>query len=82
MRSGPVSRLPAGNERRRINCASFAPLGFDLMVSKPMRGDRRRDDDRYLFLEALISAQQTLYISWASVAPSADNSERFPSCTA
>ncbi len=30
-----------------------------------MRGDRsRRDDDRYLFLEALISAQQTLYISY------------------
>ncbi len=43
----------------------LAPLGFDLMSQKPMRGDRsRRDDDRYLFLEALISAQQTLYISY------------------
>lgn len=43
----------------------LAPLGFDLMSQKPRRGDRsRRDDDRYLFLEALISAQQTLYISY------------------
>lgn len=37
----------------------LAPLGFDLMSQKPKRGDRsRRDDDRYLFTEALISAQQ------------------------
>ncbi len=29
------------------------------MSQKPNRGDRiRRDDDRYLFLEALISEQQ------------------------
>lgn len=35
-----------------------APLGFDLMSQKPKRGDRsRRDDNHYLFLEALISAQ-------------------------
>src|SRR5690606_16701324 len=38
---------------------ALAPLGFDLMSKQPKRGDRsRRDDDRYLFLEALISAQQ------------------------
>jgi exodeoxyribonuclease V gamma subunit len=44
---------------------ALAPLGFDLMSQKPQRGDRsRRDDDRYLFLEALISAQQKLYISY------------------
>ncbi|EPE7474831.1 exodeoxyribonuclease V subunit gamma, partial [Salmonella enterica subsp. enterica serovar Chester] len=56
-----------------------APLGFDLMSQKPMRGDRsRRDDDRYLFLEALISAQQTLYISYIGRSIQ-DNSERFPS---
>jgi len=41
------------------------PLGFDLMARHPRRGDRsRREDDRYLFLEALLSARKTLYISY------------------
>lgn len=42
------------------------PLGFDLMAQQPRRaGDRsRRGDDRYLFLEALISARQQLYLSY------------------
>lgn len=42
------------------------PLGFDLMESTPAQlGDRsRRGDDRYLFLEALISARQSLYLSY------------------
>ncbi len=42
------------------------PVGFDLMVTgKRRRGDRsRRDDDRYLFLEAVSSAQRKLYISY------------------
>ncbi|WP_150322595.1 exodeoxyribonuclease V subunit gamma, partial [Enterobacter hormaechei] len=45
----------------------------------PKRGDRsRRDDDRYLFLEALISAQSKLYISYIGRSIQ-DNSERFPS---
>ncbi|MCU6663939.1 exodeoxyribonuclease V subunit gamma [Silvania hatchlandensis] len=58
---------------------ALAPLGFDLMSQKPQRGDRsRRDDDRYLFLEALISAQQQLYISYIGRSIQ-DNSERFPS---
>ena len=58
---------------------TLAPLGFDLMSQKPMRGDRsRRDDDRYLFLEALISAQQKLYISYIGRSIQ-DNSERYPS---
>ncbi|HGU1644295.1 TPA: exodeoxyribonuclease V subunit gamma [Escherichia coli] len=57
----------------------LAPLGFDLMSQKPKRGDRsRRDDERYLFLEALISAQQKLYISYIGRSIQ-DNSERFPS---
>ncbi|MTC56689.1 MULTISPECIES: exodeoxyribonuclease V subunit gamma [Providencia] len=44
---------------------SIPPLGFDLMAEKTQRGDRkRRDDDRYLFLEALNSAAQQLYISY------------------
>ncbi len=41
------------------------PLGFDLMAKNPKIGDRsRRHDDKYLFLEALISARQMLYISY------------------
>ncbi len=42
------------------------PLAFDLMAATPARlGDRsRRGDDRYLFLEAMISARQALYLSF------------------
>ncbi|WP_159565802.1 exodeoxyribonuclease V subunit gamma [Budvicia diplopodorum] len=58
---------------------TLPPLGFDLMASKPLRGDRsRRDDDRYLFLEALLSAQQKLYISFIGQSIQ-DNSLRYPS---
>ena len=41
-------------------------LGFDLMAQMPANlGDRSlRGDDRYLFLEALISARQALYLSY------------------
>lgn len=40
-------------------------LPFDLMASFPKAGDRaRRDDDRYLFLEILLSARQVLHISF------------------
>jgi exodeoxyribonuclease V gamma subunit len=41
------------------------PLGFDLMAKHPKPGDRsRRNDDRYLFLEAILSARKKLYISY------------------
>ncbi|GGB07521.1 exodeoxyribonuclease V subunit gamma [Agarivorans gilvus] len=59
---------------------SVPSMGFDLMAQNPAkRGDRsRRDDDRYLFLEALLAAQQRLYLSY--IAHSAkDNSEQTPS---
>ncbi len=37
---------------------------FDLLAVERRRGDRsRRDDDRYQFLEALLAARDTLYIS-------------------
>jgi len=40
-------------------------LSFDLMTGHPVKGDRsRRDDDKYLFLEALISAREKFYISY------------------
>jgi len=38
--------------------------GFDLIARRPRRGDRsRRADDRYLFLEALLSARDVFYAS-------------------
>ncbi|AWX14230.1 exodeoxyribonuclease V subunit gamma [Mergibacter septicus] len=41
------------------------PNSFDLMQYLPRKGDRsRREDDSYLFLEALLSAQERLYISY------------------
>lgn len=58
---------------------SIAPVGFDLIARHSRRGDRsRRVDDRYLFLEALLSAQDTLYISFVGRRIQ-DNSERIPS---
>ena len=43
---------------------STAPA-FDLIAQKPERGDRStRDDDRFLFLEALLSARDVFYVSY------------------
>ena len=58
---------------------TLPPLGFDLMAQQVKRGDRsRRDDDRYLFPEAILSAQQRLYISFIGRSIQ-DNSLRYPS---
>ncbi|MCE9678826.1 exodeoxyribonuclease V subunit gamma [Shewanella sp. AS1] len=56
------------------------PVGFDLVAQFAARkGDRsRRLDDRYLFLEALLSAREQLYISYIGHSEW-DNSERIPS---
>jgi exodeoxyribonuclease V gamma subunit len=41
------------------------PYGFDLMVGDFRKGDRsRREDDRYLFLESLLSARRCFYVSY------------------
>ncbi|MBK8509705.1 MAG: exodeoxyribonuclease V subunit gamma [Candidatus Competibacteraceae bacterium] len=41
------------------------PTGFDLMATRFRRGDRsRRQDDRYLFLETVLSARRCLYLSY------------------
>jgi len=43
----------------------FRHLGFDLVAKYPKPGDRsRRNDDRYLFLEAILSARKKMYISY------------------
>jgi len=41
------------------------PLPFDLMKQSPQKGDRSlRDEDKYLFLESLLSARDHLHISY------------------
>ncbi|HKR77538.1 MAG TPA: exodeoxyribonuclease V subunit gamma, partial [Rhodanobacter sp.] len=54
---------------------------FDLMALPRQQrpGDRsRREDDRYLFLEALLSARDALYVSWVGRS-ARDNAELPPS---
>ncbi len=52
---------------------------FDLMAHSPQRGDRsHRDDQRYLFLEAVLSAREHLGISYIG-RDARDNAERQPS---
>lgn len=54
-------------------------VDFDLMRAHYRPGDRsRRDDDRYLFLEALLSAREKFYVSWLGHSAQ-DNSEWPPS---
>jgi exodeoxyribonuclease V gamma subunit len=56
-------------------------LGFNEMTKHPRKGDRsRRNDDRYMFLEALISARTQLYISWCGQSRR-DNAKLPPSVT-
>jgi len=60
---------------------SHPPIDFDLMAGKGFYrpGDRsRREDDRYLFLEALLSAREKFYISHVG-RDVRDNSQRMPS---
>lgn len=65
MRSVPfrVICLLGMNEQAFPRCQH--PPAFDLIASEPRLGDRnRRQDDRYLFLEAMLSAREVLYLSW------------------
>ena len=56
-----------------------SPRDFDLMAQHWRYGDRsRREDDRYLFLEAMLSARERLYISWQGK-KATDNTPRPPS---
>jgi len=55
---------------------SQTPLDFDLMAGDYRPGDRsRREDDRYLLLEALLAAREQLYVSWVGRSIR-DNAER------
>lgn len=54
-------------------------LSFDLMAARPRLGDRSaRKDDRYLFLEALLSARDCFYVSYVGQGVK-DNEPRPPS---
>lgn len=54
-------------------------LGFDLLAAAPLRGDRsQREDDRYLFLENLISVREYLILTYPGLSPE-DNSQSPPS---
>ncbi|MCG9683399.1 exodeoxyribonuclease V subunit gamma [Vibrio sp. Isolate23] len=79
MRSIPFRTVCLLGMNDGIYPRTVPPEGFDLMNGRAKPGDRsRRDDDRYLFLEALLSAQHTLYISYVGRSIQ-DNTERVPS---
>jgi len=66
-----------------LNDATFprrvSPGSFDLIAQQPRACDRnRRQEDRYLFLEALLAARERLYISYIGHSI-VDNSPREPS---
>ena len=53
--------------------------GFDLIAKHPRPGDRiKRNDDKYLFLQALMSAREKFYISF--VGQSNRDNTRIPPC--
>lgn len=65
-----------------MNAADFPredrPMSFDLTTQKPRRGDRSRsNDDRYLFLETLLSARQKFYLSYVGK-DIRDNTDKAP----
>jgi exodeoxyribonuclease V gamma subunit len=54
-------------------------IGFNVMETNPRAGDRSlRNDDQYLFLEAILAAGKNLVISYVGQS-AADNSEILPS---
>ena len=58
---------------------SVPPDSFDLITGHARKGDRsRRNDDRYLFLEAILAAEENLYISYNGHNIK-DNSDQAPS---
>jgi exodeoxyribonuclease V gamma subunit len=65
MRSIPfkvVCLIGMNNDAFPRNTYSY---GFDLMAEDPRPGDRsKKKDDKYLFLEALISARKIFYVSY------------------
>ena len=79
MRSIPFKVIALVGMGGRAFPRTQRPAGFDLIASHPRPGDRSaREEDRYLFLEALLSARQKLYISYVGQSIK-DNTEIPPS---
>jgi len=79
MRSIPAKVICLLGMNDRAFPRTSPQLSFDLMAREPRLGDRSsRQDDRYLFLETLISARERLYISYVGQSIK-DNSEAPPS---
>ena len=79
MRSIPVKVICLIGMNDETFPRKSAPLGFNYIARYPKPGDRsRRNDDKYLFLEALISARHHLYISYVGQSIQ-DNSKMPPS---
>ena len=79
MRSIPFKVIALVGMGSRSFPRTQRPAGFDLIASHPRAGDRSaREEDRYLFLEALLSAREKLYISYVGQSIK-DNSEIPPS---
>ncbi|GGK61206.1 exodeoxyribonuclease V subunit gamma [Amphritea balenae] len=79
MRSIPFKQVCLLGMNDGVYPRSIPPVGFDLMAINTRRGDRsRRDDDRYLFLEAMLSAREKLYISYIGRSVQ-DNTPKVPS---
>lgn len=77
MRAIPFQRICLLGMNETDYPRSSPKTDFDLMRLYYRPGDRsRREDDRYLFLEALLSARQQLYISW--VGSSAQDNTALP----
>jgi exodeoxyribonuclease V gamma subunit len=79
MRSIPAKIICLLGMNDRAFPRPSARLSFDLMEQDPRLGDRSsREDDRYLFLETLLSARERLYVSYVGQSIR-DNSESPPS---
>ena len=65
MRSIPFKIIAILGMNDTVYPRKSAASGFDLVAQHPQPGDRSvRDDDRYLFLEALLSARDVFYVSY------------------
>ncbi|MEI4270016.1 MAG: exonuclease V subunit gamma, partial [Candidatus Dasytiphilus stammeri] len=65
MRSLPFKIVCLLGMNEGVYPRSNPTVGFNLMSSFPQRGDRNiREEDRYLFLESLLSARNIFYISY------------------
>jgi exodeoxyribonuclease V gamma subunit len=79
MRSIPFKVIALVGMDNRTFPRSQRPVAFDLVASNPKPGDpSSREEDRFIFLEALLSARKKLYISYVGQSIR-DNSETPPS---